>query len=58
MKEKKEKREIVGCTLNIKSHDVSELYENRLLCEIYLCIVIKTIIFESISRSGLPKIML
>jgi hypothetical protein len=33
------KKEIVGCTLDIKSHDVSELYENRLLCEIYICTV-------------------
>ena len=30
-----EKREIVGCTLDIRSHDVSEFYENRLLYEIY-----------------------
>ena len=25
----------MGCTLNTKSHDVFEFYENRLLCEIY-----------------------
>jgi hypothetical protein len=49
------KREIVGCTLDIKYNDVSEFYENHLLCEIYLCTVLKTIIFESISRSGLPN---
>jgi hypothetical protein len=49
------KREIVGCTLDIRSHDVSELYENRLLCEIYWCTVVKTIIFESILWSGLPN---
>jgi hypothetical protein len=51
-------REIVSCTLDRKSHDVSEFYEfykNRLLCEIYLCTVVKTIVFESISRSGLPN---
>jgi hypothetical protein len=29
--------------------------KNRLLCEIYLCTVVKTIVFESISRSGLPN---
>jgi hypothetical protein len=34
---KGKKRKIVGCIMNIKSHDVSEFYENRLLCEIYLC---------------------
>ena len=45
---------MVGCTLDIKSHDVSEFYENRLLCEIYLCTVVNTIIFDSISRSRLP----
>ena len=33
---------------------IFEFYENRLLCKIYLCTVVKTIIFESISRSGLP----
>ena len=49
------KREIVGCTLDIKYNDVSEFYENHLLCEIYLCTVVKTIIFESISRSGQPN---
>jgi hypothetical protein len=45
------KKEIVGCTLDIKSHDVSELYKNRLLCEIYICTVVETIIFESTSSS-------
>jgi hypothetical protein len=48
----------MGCTLNVKSHDVSEFYKNRLLCDIYLqnvCTVVKTIIFESISRSGLSN---
>ena len=51
----REKGEIVACTLNIKSHYVSEFYENRILCEIYPCTVVKTIIFESISRSGGPN---
>ena len=36
-----EKSKIVGCTQNIKSHDVSEFYVNRLLCEICLCTVLK-----------------
>jgi hypothetical protein len=48
---RRKKKEIVSCTLDRKSHDVSEFYEfykNRLLCEIYLCTVIKTIVFESI----------
>ena len=30
----------------MKSHDVSEFYENRLLCEIYVCTVVKTMLNE------------
>ena len=58
MEEKKKKKEIVSCTLDRKSHDVSEFYEFYkigLLCEICLYTVVKTIVFESISRSGLPN---
>jgi hypothetical protein len=32
-----------------------EFYKHGLLCEIYLCTVVKAIVFESISRSGLPN---
>ena len=47
----------MACTLNIKSHDVSEFYGNRLFCEIYLCTVAKTITFEDCQiMVNIPKV--
>ena len=48
-----------GCQISTLKEEekkkFDEFYKNRLLCEIYICTVVKTIVFESISRSELPN---
>ena len=43
----------MGFTLNMKSHDIYELYEKRSFCEAELCTVVKSIICYLLSRSEL-----